>query len=544
MNRSSRSSVRSTSSLIRGRTKIAAVAAALGIVVGFAATPSSATGAWFTAKQTRAGNAISSATLGPVQSFTATERSDGMSLRWGAAEQQTWATANGVTSGLIYTVTRSVNGQSPTTVYTGSSNSFRDAYPTSRVGLPRTTVSAGMLVTGAVQSDGSVWTWGTGERGSLGTNSSYTQYPTKVPIPAGHPIVDLKYASLTAAATSSDGTVWSWGPLSPNNCGGGYQNNATPIQIPTPPGKTIVSASPGVACQIIELASDGTLWGASPAGSPVAISLPNDRRVAQLTKSTMVLANDGTVWGWGDNSYGQLADGSTGGFVASDSPVRAVLPSGTYAKKVASSTSNSVFLLNDNTIWTVGANDHGQLGAGIAASSRVYGSVRRFQAPTSKTWVDVSASSTNIAALASDGTVYIAGRSADGQTGTGDTVGSETTPVPVRMPANVQFKTLETRDLPSSVYSLDQNNTLWGWGANKAGTAAVLFGNNDSASQYNAPTVVASNRKFAFPSTMSFCYSGGAPTESGYCEFGSNVEYSVFYAYRSWKSPLVSTAAG
>lgn len=522
-----------------------ATALAGAAVLASMAAPVTSSGAWFTASQSRNGNTMAVANLQPVSGLSATARNDGVNIRWGDAQQQVWATANRISAGTTYTLTRTVDGQNPTVIYSGPATSASDPYPKARQGTARTTLSSGQAITGGVQADGTVWTWGIDDRGSLGTGTTYNKYPTQVPIPAGHPIVDLMYAGLTAAATSSDGTVWSWGPLSPNNCGGGYIQNSSPVQIPVPSGRTILSAtSGGNACKIFELASDGTLWAAAPTGAPEQVTLPGNRKVAQLTKSTIVLAADGTVWGWGNNSSGQLGNGKTTGYPSYASPEQAILPSGTYAKRIAADTSNSVFLLNDNTIWVVGSNDQGQLGAGISpGASPKYPYAQRFQAPTDKTWIDVSAGNGDIAALASDGSIYTAGASSDGQLGNGMTRAKAETPVPVTVPDRVQFKTIEILDVPHRAYALDQNNTPWGWGANYAGTEKTILGSDASDLQYNTPIIVASERKFALPTNLSFCDNGGTANSAGFCVPSGSANYTLKYSYQSWSASAQSVPA-
>ena len=74
---------------------------------------------------------------------------------------------------------------------------------------------------------------------------------------------------------------------------------------------------------------------------------------------TVALGSDGRVWAWGDNSEGQLGDGST---AQSGSPVQVAGLSGVVA--VAAGYGHTVALGSDERVWTWGANYSGQLGDG------------------------------------------------------------------------------------------------------------------------------------------------------------------------------------
>ena len=64
---------------------------------------------------------------------------------------------------------------------------------------------------------------------------------------------------------------------------------------------------------------------------------------------TLALKNDGTVWACGDNSYGQLGDGTT---TQRLTPVQ--VSSLTGITEVAGGYFHSLFLKNDSTVWACG----------------------------------------------------------------------------------------------------------------------------------------------------------------------------------------------
>jgi hypothetical protein len=86
--------------------------------------------------------------------------------------------------------------------------------------------------------------------------------------------------------------------------------------------------------------------------------------VAQVyagAEHTLVIKKDGTLWGWGHNSYGQLGDGTT---KHRSSPVQVGRDSDWAS--VYGGESHTVALKTDGTLHTWGSNLGGALGEGVA----------------------------------------------------------------------------------------------------------------------------------------------------------------------------------
>ena len=80
---------------------------------------------------------------------------------------------------------------------------------------------------------------------------------------------------------------------------------------------------------------------------------------------TLALKNDGTLWAWGANDYGQLGLGDT---------ARRLSPAqvGTDAdwEAIAAGDDYSAALKTDSTLWVWGRNQSGQLGTGDMTERR------------------------------------------------------------------------------------------------------------------------------------------------------------------------------
>ena len=88
---------------------------------------------------------------------------------------------------------------------------------------------------------------------------------------------------------------------------------------------------------------------------------------------SLAVCSDSTVRSWGWNNNGQLGVGTT---TSSSTPVQVNSLTGIIAMDgggvppfMGNSSSHSVFLKNDGTVWACGKNNYGQLGDGTTTPS-------------------------------------------------------------------------------------------------------------------------------------------------------------------------------
>ena len=72
---------------------------------------------------------------------------------------------------------------------------------------------------------------------------------------------------------------------------------------------------------------------------------------------SLAVKDDGTVWTWGYNKYGQLGNGTN-----SDNNVPVQVSGLTGITAIAEGRDHSLSLKDDGTVWTWGNNKYGQLG--------------------------------------------------------------------------------------------------------------------------------------------------------------------------------------
>jgi alpha-tubulin suppressor-like RCC1 family protein len=178
----------------------------------------------------------------------------------------------------------------------------------------------------ALRSDGTVWAWGWNVYGQLGNSTCASVCATPMQVTGLTNVEAIAAGSSHSLALLSDGTVWAWGRADSGRLG-----NSTCLAVcPTPvqvSGLTDVAAISAGGRHSLALRSDGVVWGwghnqTFQAGSQCGLgSLPRycstPHEVNGLTnvvaisaggEHSLALRSDGTVWGWGWNVSGQLAN--------------------------------------------------------------------------------------------------------------------------------------------------------------------------------------------------------------------------------------------
>ena len=208
----------------------------------------------------------------------------------------------------------------------------------------------------------------------------------------------------------------------------------------------VYSSSSSFASYAIDASGNLYTWGEDEYHHPVTASMmsqdltpvkvafpPGVTRwvaVAAGHVHTLVIGNDGNIYAWGDNEYGQLGDGS---LVNSDSLVKVDLPGGVTAKQVACGYWHSLALCSDGNVYAWGENNNGQLGNGTTTNSDLPVKV---DLPAGSNPVSVYAGWYYSFALGADGTLYAWGGNAQGQLGLGNMT-SESLPTEVPFPSGV-----------------------------------------------------------------------------------------------------------
>jgi Secretion system C-terminal sorting domain/PKD domain len=183
----------------------------------------------------------------------------------------------------------------------------------------------------ACKNDGTVWIWGNtfgGMRGS-GQQGGYNTRPVQVNIP-GNPFIVKVLAGEICMALDNAGNVYTWGGNGRNTLLGTNATDYTTPQKVTLPEPAIDIA--GAELFEYALGKSGTLYGWGIYGAylgigtgpylscntfqPLPVNLTSDLNlphpVSQImcnSVSTHVILTDSTLWGWGDNTQGNVGNG-------------------------------------------------------------------------------------------------------------------------------------------------------------------------------------------------------------------------------------------
>jgi alpha-tubulin suppressor-like RCC1 family protein len=293
-------------------------------------------------------------------------------------------------------------------------------------------VSAGVMQNCAIRQTGDVVCWGTDEFVLLAEPERPIRVRPVV-VPGLTAVTELATGLHVCARTADE--VWCWGENRFGQIGDGtmtYRPDPVRVVGLSEP----VAQIAGTTFFTCALLSTGAVrcWGQNTYGqlgdgtttdrsSPVAVpGLADVRAIATGGSHACALTEPGQVWCWGSNSNGQLGDGSTGN---RPSPVHVSSLSDVTA--ISLGTSHTCALLATGVVRCWGNNTSGALGDGTTVERNRPATVIGASDVTA-----IGAGSQHTCALLSDGTARCWGANSQGQLGDGTTT---TRTAPALVPA-------------------------------------------------------------------------------------------------------------
>ena len=341
-----------------------------------------------------------------------------------------------------------------------------------------------------------LWTWGSGNSGILGQNNQ-TDYSSPVQIPGATwttPIVGGcgGNSARIQAAIKTDGTLWSWGYGEKGGVGVNDKvYRSSPVQVP---GTTWAGGAIGNGCQY-HVKTDGTLWSwgdgiggrlllNSPGikySSPVQVGTDTTwtgavGKIAAGSNGTVsLIKTDGTLWVGGKNDEGgEVGDGST---TSRSSPVQ--IP-GTWTR-VARGSNHGMALNSDGELYVWGYNYSGNLGLNNRTN---YSGPQQVGSDT--TWTDISCTASTSFATKTDGTLWAWGGGQYGQLGLNQPHSSYISS-PTQIPGTTWSKL--ARGGLTNMGAIKTDGTLWAWGQDELGN----LNNNDGDIDRSSPVQMGSD---------------------------------------------------
>ncbi len=174
--------------------------------------------------------------------------------------------------------------------------------------------------------NGTVDACGSNHRGELGVGSNVRKSESPLPVPGLSKVLEISAGQMTSCARTSSGAVYDWG----GDTNGQVGNGAGEASVFEP----FHVALPGPAS---------------------AISCGGNKAIDGHTMAIV----EGAVYGWGEDSYGQLGDGSTANKLL---PVRATETRSLGLVAVVASGACSLGLAAGGEVYTWGSNEGEALG--------------------------------------------------------------------------------------------------------------------------------------------------------------------------------------
>ncbi len=276
-------------------------------------------------------------------------------------------------------------------------------------------ISAGYTHTTAYDINGDVYAWGQGLEGQLGNAENSNYYEAKL---VGKNIIETNTNEilLEVEQTFNISSQVSYFNL--------FEEKQSHLSYRVLDGSIALIDQTGNLIALKEgrttILVEDTLTGKiavirlrvlSKGTKPDNVDVLVEPQVETAGSHTITLKVDGTVWSYGQNTYGELGDNTT---THSDKPVQVKFQEGTIITKIATGENHSLALDSEGNVWAWGKNDFYQLGT----KKGTYSSTPTKVAGLPKI-IDITCGSYNSFAITEDEEVYAWGLNANGECGIG-----------------------------------------------------------------------------------------------------------------------------
>jgi alpha-tubulin suppressor-like RCC1 family protein/peptidoglycan/xylan/chitin deacetylase (PgdA/CDA1 family) len=247
--------------------------------------------------------------------------------------------------------------------------------------------------------------------------------------------------------------------------------------------RRVAGEFPGSLTDLVEVAASDDDGNPTSAGDDATVTftetpLPYLPQRAGGSDFALLIKPDGSLWSWGENTYGQLGLGDT----ATIHVVASRVGDKTDWTAVACGDYHSLAVKADGSLWSWGANSFGQLGLGDTDARTTPA-----QVGTDNDWIAVAGGDRHSMALKSDGSLWAWGVNGYGQLGVGDTV---TRLTPTRVGTDADWASVSCG--AEYTVALKTDGSLQAWGKN----LRSQLGLGDTASRLS-PTPVGSDTDWA-----------------------------------------------
>jgi alpha-tubulin suppressor-like RCC1 family protein len=341
-------------------------------------------------------------------------------------------------------------------------------------------VSTGATHDCIIKTDSSLWCWGENDQGGLGTGDTADSGVIVETSAGGTGWAKVSAGELMTCAIKTDGTLWCWGDNSNGSLGvGDTTDRLNPTQVGTDTNWADISSAEYDHIDTEDFTcatkTNGTAWcwGENTRGqlgdgtttqrtSPVQVGTDTDWAVIDAGGShTCGVKTGGTLWCWGRDAKGQLGQGGAIPGTNSSSPIQ--VGTDTDWATVSAGGEHVCALKTDNTYWCWGEGGGGRLGTGSTADSSIV-----TQVGTDTDWAKISAGDAHTCGLKTGGTIWCNGINDDIgplglRSGTSPSVPTQEYTAATDW-AEVSASKAETNNNYNHTCAVKTNGELWCWG--------------------------------------------------------------------------------
>jgi alpha-tubulin suppressor-like RCC1 family protein len=295
------------------------------------------------------------------------------------------------------------------------------------------TVSCGSNYTFITMLDGTLYAFGANAYGQLGLGDTNSRNaPTQVTVPGGKTPQVIACGGSHAITLTTTGSFYvsgrnAYGQLGMGNTIDCNTLTATYAYIARAPAQYVrtgyrhtvfVMVDGNVYVTGTNYAGQLGLGDTTDRNTPTLLPIPLGKTVQSIecgSLHTIILMTDGSVYGTGQNSSGELGQGNwTGNYnVLTSIPI----PHGKAVETIHCGSSHTTFRMTDGTVFGTGS-----VGLGLGESISIINVLTEIHFPNGKTAIKIFTGSLSRCtfALMTDGTVYATGFNGNGELGLGD----------------------------------------------------------------------------------------------------------------------------
>ncbi len=290
----------------------------------------------------------------------------------------------------------------------------------------------------AIDKEDNLWAWGRNTYGELGNGSSQNAVFPIQKIQEGMKFKEIAVIQGLSKGIDQEGNLFSWGA-----CYLGDGTNKT-AKLPLKIQESTKFRKIKVGGLInnywnhsVAIDENGDLWtwgnnsfcelgNGTMQNSKVPVKISQGIKFKEISTAeeaqcTFAIDEEGNLWAWGYNAYGQLGIGTTENYA--NIPTK--IAEGTKFKTVSTGYYYSVAIDEEGNLWSWGYNNQGQLGNGTTKDSNIPTKVQ-----VDAKFKSVSAGYDFCLAIDENGTLWAWGMNLNGQFGNGTTKNSR---IPIKV---------------------------------------------------------------------------------------------------------------